>query len=145
MEIIKRNGRKEQFNPLKIKNAIKAAFNSIGYSVDESMYDEIVSSVGVWDNMNIEDIQDKNIFSEIALDMTKTQKSFDEALKSSKGGSFDIIFDTKLADNTTEGLLWHVVELKDGSGDVKGFLFVGESVKDLPRFRNLIYGPQKHT
>ena len=61
MEIIKRNGRKEQFNPVKIKNAIKAAFNSIGYSVDESMYDEIVSSVGVWDNMNIEDIQDQVI------------------------------------------------------------------------------------
>lgn len=61
MEIIKRNGRKEQFNPLKIKNAVKAAFNSVGYSVDESMYDEIVSSVGVWDNMTIEDIQDQVI------------------------------------------------------------------------------------
>lgn len=92
-----------------------------------------------------EDIQDKNIFSKISLDISKTQKSFDSAMKSSKGDSFDIIFDTKLADNTSESLLWHVVELKDGSGEVKGFLFVGESVKDLPRFRNLIYGPQKHT
>lgn len=61
MYVIKRNGKKEQFNPEKIKSAIKAAFNSIGYSVDESMYDEIVSSVGVWNNINIEDIQDQVI------------------------------------------------------------------------------------
>ena len=42
MEIIKRNGRKEEFNSDKIKNAIKAAFNSIGYSVDDDVYDEMV-------------------------------------------------------------------------------------------------------
>lgn len=93
---------------------------------------------------NFEDVQDKNVFSQIAFDMTKTQKSFDDVFKSSKGGAFDFIFDTKLADGTMENLLWHIVELRDGSNDVKGFLFVGESIKDLPRFRNLIYGPQKH-
>ena len=92
-----------------------------------------------------EDIQDNNIFSQISIDVSKTQKNFDGALKSSKGGSFDFIFDTKLADDSIENMLWHVVELKDGSSEVKGFLFVGESIKDLPRFRNLIYGPQKHT
>lgn len=93
---------------------------------------------------NFEDVQDKNVFSQVAFDMTKTQKSFDDTFKSSKGGAFDFIFDTKLADGTMENMLWHIVELRDGSNDVKGFLFVGESVKDLPRFRNLIYGPQKH-
>lgn len=61
MKIIKRNGQKEIFNPNKIKNAIKAAFNSIGYNVDEDIYDEIVNSVKVWDNINIEDIQDQVI------------------------------------------------------------------------------------
>lgn len=61
MYIIKRNGKKEQFNPLKIKNAVKAAFNSLGYYVDESVYDEIVNSVKVWDEMSIEDIQDQVI------------------------------------------------------------------------------------
>ena len=93
---------------------------------------------------NFEDVQDKNVFSQIAFDMTKTQKSFDDVFKSSKGGAFDFIFDTKLADGTMENMLWHIVELRDGSNDVKGFLFVGESIKDLPRFRNIIYGPQKH-
>ena len=61
MYIIKRNGKKEQFNPLKIKNAVKAAFNSLGYYVDESVYDEIVNSVKVWDEMSIEDVQDQVI------------------------------------------------------------------------------------
>lgn len=61
MFIVKRSGKKEQFNPAKIKNAIKAAFNSVGYSVDDYVYDELVNSVKVWDGMNIEDIQDQVI------------------------------------------------------------------------------------
>ena len=61
MFIIKRSGKKEQFNPNKIKDAIKAAFNSLGYSVDDDVYSEIVNSVKVWDEMNIEDIQDQVI------------------------------------------------------------------------------------
>ena len=61
MFIIKRSGKKEQFNPEKIKNAVKSAFNSIGYAVDDDVYDEIVNSVKVWDEMGIEDIQDQVI------------------------------------------------------------------------------------
>ena len=61
MFIIKRSGKKEEFNPIKIKNAIKAAFNSIGYSVDDDVYNEIVNSVKVWNEMSIEDIQDQVI------------------------------------------------------------------------------------
>ena len=61
MKIVKRNGQNEEFNPNKIKNAIKAAFNSIGYSVNEDVYDEIVNSVKVWNEMSIEDIQDQVI------------------------------------------------------------------------------------
>ena len=61
MFIIKRSGKKEQFNSEKIKNAIKAAFKSVGYTVDDDVYDEIVNSVKVWDEMNIEDIQDQVI------------------------------------------------------------------------------------
>lgn len=61
MKIVKRNGQLEEFNPTKIENAIKAAFHSVGYSVDKDIYDEIVNSVKVWDEMNIEDIQDQVI------------------------------------------------------------------------------------
>ena len=73
MLIIKRSGKKEQFNPDKIKNAIKAAFNSVGYTVDDDVYNELVNSVKVWNEMTIEDIQDQVIetlrnfdYSEIA-------------------------------------------------------------------------------
>ena len=73
MFIVKRSGKKEQFNPEKIKNAIKAAFKSVGYTVDDDVYDEIVNSVKVWNEMSIEDIQDQVIetlrnldYSEIA-------------------------------------------------------------------------------
>ena len=73
MFIIKRSGKKEQFNPNKIKNAIKAAFNSVGYTVDDDVYNELVNSVKVWNEMTIEDIQDQVIetlrnfdYSEIA-------------------------------------------------------------------------------
>ena len=35
IKVRKRNGQLENFNQEKIKNAITAAFNSIGYSIDE--------------------------------------------------------------------------------------------------------------
>ena len=61
MFITKRSGKKEQFNPQKIENAIKAAFNSVGYAVDDDVYDEIVNSIKIWDGISIEDIQDEVI------------------------------------------------------------------------------------
>lgn len=76
MEIIKRNGRKEQFNPVKIKNAIKAAFHSVGYSVDDNVYDEIVNSVKVWNEMTIEDIQDQVIETLRNLDYNEAADSY---------------------------------------------------------------------
>ena len=76
MEIIKRNGRKEQFNSIKIKNAIKAAFHSVGYSVDDNVYDEIVNSVKVWNEMTIEDIQDQVIETLRNLDYNEVADSY---------------------------------------------------------------------
>lgn len=76
MYIIKRSGKKEQFNPDKIKNAIKAAFNSIGYAVDDDVYDEIVNSVKVWDEMGIEDIQDQVIETLRNLDYNEVADSY---------------------------------------------------------------------
>ena len=61
MKIIKRSGKKEQFNSNKIKNAVKSAFNSVGYTVDDNVYDEIVDSVKIWNNITVEDIQDEVI------------------------------------------------------------------------------------
>lgn len=76
MEIIKRNGKKEEFNPIKIRNAVKAAFNSNGYSVDDDVYDEIVDSVKVWDEMTIESIQDQVIETLRNLDYDEVADSY---------------------------------------------------------------------
>lgn len=76
MKIIKRNGQLEEFNPNKIKNAIKAAFNSIGYSINEDVYDEIVNSVKVWNEMSIEDIQDQVIETLRNLDYNEVADSY---------------------------------------------------------------------
>lgn len=61
MYIIKRNGQKEPFNSSKIKNAIASAFKSIGYTIDENIYDEIVNSIKIWDEITVEEIQDQVI------------------------------------------------------------------------------------
>lgn len=61
MEIFKRNGKKELYNPAKIKEAVLAAFKSIGYTVDEDVYDEIVNSVKVWEGASVYDIEDEVI------------------------------------------------------------------------------------
>lgn len=59
MKIIKRNGLKETYDPKKIKKAIQAAFKSLGYEVDDVVYDELVSCVKVWEGSTVEDIQDE--------------------------------------------------------------------------------------
>ena len=88
IEILKRNGQKEEFNPIKIKAAIMAAFNSVGYSVDEKVYDEIIKSVEVWDGITVEDIQDEVIetlrdfgYDEVADSYLIYKAKHDEARK----------------------------------------------------------------
>jgi ribonucleoside-triphosphate reductase len=61
MFIIKREGEKELFNPIKIKNAMESAFLSVGLKIDENDYDDLVNSVKIWDEMSIEDIHEQVI------------------------------------------------------------------------------------
>lgn len=61
MNVIKRNGKAEEANPLKIKAAIKAAFTSVGYTIDENLYGKIANNIKLWDNISIEEIQDEVI------------------------------------------------------------------------------------
>ena len=58
--VIKRNGEKEQFDPLKIKAAIISAFNSLGYTEIQNI-NELVTAIKVWEDISIEDIQDQVI------------------------------------------------------------------------------------
>lgn len=125
MFIVKRSGKKEQFNPEKIKNAIKAAFHSVGYSVDEDVYNEIVNSVKIWDQMGIEDIQDQVIetlrnldYNEIAdsyliyrykheqaRKMVKAKKAFIQKYKESSNTANATIDDNSNVANKNIGIL----------------------------------------
>lgn len=61
MFVVKRNGNKEEVNSSKVKNAIRSAFKALDYDVEESVLDNITKDVEIWDNINVEDIQDEII------------------------------------------------------------------------------------
>ena len=125
MDIIKRNGQKEEFNPTKIRNAVKSAFNSVGYSVDENVYDEIVDSIKIWNEMSIEDIQDQVIetlrnfdFGDVAdsyliyrykheqaRKMVKAKKAFIQKYKESSNTANATIDDNSNVANKNIGIL----------------------------------------
>ena len=125
MFVIKRSGEKEQFNPAKIKNAIEATFNSIGCAVDDNVYDEIVNSIKIWDEINIEDIQDQVIETlrnfdfgeaadayliyrykhEQARKMVKAKKAFIQKYKQSSNTANATIDDNSNVANKNIGIL----------------------------------------
>ena len=55
MYITKRSGEKELFNRKKITEAIRKAFDSIDYTVDDSVLDELANSIHVWDDITIDE------------------------------------------------------------------------------------------
>ena len=57
--VIKRNGTKMPFDIRKIKNAIQKAFLSLDYHVNDSVIEDIINSITIWDDINVEDIQDQ--------------------------------------------------------------------------------------
>lgn len=66
MNVIKRDGTTEVFNASKIKNAILNAFIACGYEVSVETINDIIDSIEVWEDINIEDIQDQ--IEEILMD-----------------------------------------------------------------------------
>ena len=62
MQVVKRDGTKQEFNKNKIFNAIKKAFNaSECYTVDDTAINNVVEEIPVWDGITIEEIQDSII------------------------------------------------------------------------------------
>ncbi len=59
IRVTKRNGNLVPFDISKIKNAIRKAFLSCNFQVEESTIDEISKQVSVWDEITVEDIQDQ--------------------------------------------------------------------------------------
>lgn len=66
MNVIKRDGTVEEFNKKKIFNAILKAFEACDYDVDEETIEDMMEDIALWDDMDIEDIQDQ--IEEILMD-----------------------------------------------------------------------------
>lgn len=58
MQVIKRDGTLQEFNPIKIKIAIQKAFDSCCPLENKEIIDTMVSEMNLWDGINIEEIQD---------------------------------------------------------------------------------------
>ena len=66
MNVIKRDGSIEELNKSKIFNAISKAFKACDYSIDDKTILDMVDNISLWDEMNIEDIQDQ--IEEVLMD-----------------------------------------------------------------------------
>ena len=58
MQVIKRDGTSQQFDPNKIKNAILKAFDSCCPLEDTNIIDTMIEDMYLWDGISIEEIQD---------------------------------------------------------------------------------------
>lgn len=66
MNVIKRDGSIENLDKSKIFNAISKAFKACDYSVDDETILDMVNDISLWDEMDIEDIQDQ--IEEVLMD-----------------------------------------------------------------------------
>lgn len=66
MNVIKRDGTIENLDKSKIFNAVSKAFKACDYSVDDETILDMVNDISLWDEMDIEDIQDQ--IEEVLMD-----------------------------------------------------------------------------
>lgn len=66
MIVIKRDGRREEFDADKVFKSLKKAFIACGYSILDSKVNELVSELQFWDNITVEEIQDQ--IEEVLMD-----------------------------------------------------------------------------
>ena len=61
MQVIKRDGTREEFNKHKIYEAIGKAFDALNWEINPDIVTNIVDEIPVWDGITIEEIQDSVI------------------------------------------------------------------------------------
>lgn len=59
MKVKDRQGNLQEFNPNRIREALRRAFVQCNYNIDSSIIDNICKEVYIWNNMSIEEIQDQ--------------------------------------------------------------------------------------
>ncbi len=94
------------------------------------------SLFALFDIQDMAELDDRDIFSAFAFNKEKAEEGFNDAQRTSKGGVFDFVFEVKLPDSKRLNLLWHVVEVRDGRGNIRGYMFASENVKDLDSFKS---------
>lgn len=66
MIVIKRDGRREEFDADKVFKSLKKAFIACGYSILDSKVNELVSELQFWNDITVEEIQDQ--IEEVLMD-----------------------------------------------------------------------------
>lgn len=137
MNVRKRNGDLEPFDRQKIITAVRKAFLSCNYNVGINVVKEIVDNINVWDNINIEDIQDQ--IEEILMDYDYTNVAKEYILYRYKHELSRKISDNTKFNNTIEEIVsgkTNEVTNENGNKNAKQFnvmrdLVAGEVCKKL--------------
>ncbi|MFR4417725.1 MAG: ATP cone domain-containing protein [Akkermansia sp.] len=99
--IIKRSGKKEQYQGYKIEEAIRKAFHSSGTAYNRSIYEEVEAKLSHQDSAHVEEIQDRierALFRSGYFDTAKafiTYRFLHKMRRSSSGGLFPATVDCK--------------------------------------------------
>lgn len=142
MALETRQAKKATSNSLTTMRHLMKTLDVPSLIVDEELFIKNANDTfcSMFDIYDLAEIDGKEIFNLLAFDKEKARDSFFSSYKTSKGGVFDFILEIKLPDLKRLNLLWHVVEIKDGRGKVRGFFFASESVKDMDLIRPMTNG-----
>nr|DAR22694.1 MAG TPA: anaerobic ribonucleoside triphosphate reductase [Caudoviricetes sp.] len=137
MNVRKRNGDLEPFDRQKIITAVQKAFLSCNYNVGINVIKEIVDNINVWNDINIEDIQDQ--IEEVLMDYDYTNVAKEYILYRYKHELSRKISDNVKFNNTIEEIVsgkTNEVTNENGNKNAKQFnvmrdLVAGEVCKKL--------------
>ncbi len=133
MALETRRAKKATINSLATMRHLMKTLDVPAFITDEDLNikNANASLCSLFDIYSPSEIEDKEVFSSFAFNKEKAIEDFESSSETSKGGVFDFIFEVKLPNLKRLHLLWHVVEIKDGRGKIRGYMFASESVKDF--------------
>lgn len=103
MIVIKRDGRHEDFKPYKIEDAIKKAFKSVNQPYDNTIYNNVISTVrqkNVWTVEEIQDLIEKELFNARYFEVMRSFMLYRHTRKLQREHVFGLNDDTTYIDCT---------------------------------------------
>ena len=142
MALETRQAKKATSNSLTTMRHLMKTLDVPSFITDEELHFKNANDTfcAMFDIYDLAEIDGREMFSVLAFDKEKAENSFYSSYKTSKGGVFDFVLEIKLPDFKRLNLLWHVVEIKDGRGKVRGYLFASESIRDMDLIKPLTNG-----